>query len=111
MSAVLEWLRANGHNTSALTAQDMRAIDAIAACWELHQGGDVDGKTAALDAVNRLIGALQRKFWPMARDLIAMSADWGIRDRLWKFVVEAEPCAAGEGGSEVQTQPGKAVRE
>lgn len=110
MSAVLEWLRANGHNTAALTAQDMRALDAVAACWELHQGGDDEGKDAAIIAVSGLVGALQRKFWPMAKDLIAMSADWGMRERLWQFVVQGEPSAAGEGGSEVQTQPGKAVR-
>lgn len=80
------WLRANGHDLGPLTGQDSRALDAIAACWELYSNSDDDGVQGALDAVRALLPAMQRKCWPLARELIAYSMDWGDRDRLWRIV-------------------------
>lgn len=82
------WLRANGHNTAPLTGQDARALDAIAACWDLYASGDSTAANAAIRAVRELLPAMQENTRPPARELIARSMDWIDRDRVWA-VVEA----------------------
>lgn len=81
-----QWLRANGHDLGPLTGQDARALDAIAACWELYSNSDAAGQFGALDAVRALLPAMQKKCWPLARELIAYAMDWGDRERLWSRV-------------------------
>jgi hypothetical protein len=75
-----------GLTLGALTGQDDRTLDAIAACWMLYAGSDDDGAQAALSAVRCLLPALQPQCRPFARELIAWALDWPDRDRLWPLV-------------------------
>jgi hypothetical protein len=95
-SNVGAWLRANGHDTSPLTGQDSRALLAIAHCWELLAVSDGDGRAAAMGAVRHLLNGMQRKCWPLARELIAKSLDWGDRERIWRELDVEDLHAAGE---------------
>lgn len=70
----------------AITGQDARALEAIAACWELYAGSDDAGRRAALDAVRSLLPAVQRGCHVFARALIARSLDWHDRERVWPLV-------------------------
>lgn len=90
------WLRANGHNTSAMTGQDSRALLAIAHCWELLASCDDDGRRAAIGAVRHLLNGMQRKCWPLARELVAKSLDWSDRERIWRELDVENLHAAGE---------------
>lgn len=96
MKSPIAWLRGNKHRTEMLTGQDTRALLAIAACWDLYASSDDEGRAAAIGAVQHLLNAMQRKCWPMARELIARSLDWSDRDRLWPQVIEGDLLAAGE---------------
>lgn len=69
-----------------LTGQDTRALEAIAACWVLYFASDAEGQLLALNAVRSLLGAMQPKCRPFARELIAWAGDWGDRDKLWPMV-------------------------
>lgn len=69
-----------------LTGQDARALEAIAACWELYACSDDDGMAAALMAVRSLLGGLQPKCRGFARALIARAMDWSDQDRVWPMV-------------------------
>jgi len=69
-----------------LTGQDIRALGAISACWELYAGSDPVGQAGALAAVRHLLPAVQPQCRPFARELIACSLDWDDRDRLWALV-------------------------
>jgi hypothetical protein len=71
-----------------LTGQDARALEAIAACWELYASSDDDGRRAALEAVRSLLRGMQPKCWPFARELIARSMEWDDRYRLWSLVTQ-----------------------
>lgn len=82
----LKWLKANKHDLRPLTGQDRRALAAVDACWGLYSNSDADGQRGALAAVHALLPAMQEKCWPLARELIARSMDWGDRDRLWPLV-------------------------
>jgi hypothetical protein len=69
-----------------LTGQDMAALDAIAACWQLYARGDSDGGLAALTSVRALLEAmLPHNRW-IARELIPFALDWSGRERLWPLV-------------------------
>lgn len=91
-----QWLRACQRDPStparmprslgALTGQDARALAAISACWELYSNSDEAGANAALDAIRRLLPALQPQCHVFARELIAFSLDWSDRARLWPLV-------------------------
>jgi len=70
----------------ALTGQDTRALEAVAACWELYASSDGDGQRGALAAVRALLPAMQVHVRPFARELIARSLDWHDRPRLWSLV-------------------------
>jgi len=70
----------------ALTGQDKRVLEAIAACWQLYACSDYNGERAALDAIRSLLRGMQQQCWPFARELIAWALDWHDRDRLWKLV-------------------------
>lgn len=74
----------------ALTGQDVRVLTAISACWELYSCSDEAGGRAALEAVRRLLPALQPQCRPFARELIAFSLDWSDRARLWPLVEATE---------------------
>jgi len=76
------WLKANKHSLGALTGQDHRALEAFAAIWELL-ATDSDGRRAAVEAAVALLPAMQPKCWPLAKELIARSMDWGDRERVW----------------------------
>jgi len=84
------WLRANGHDTSGLTGQDTRALEAVAACWEVYAGADEYGRRASIVAVRALLPAMQDKHHRYARELIARSLDWDDRDRIWAQVTERQ---------------------
>jgi hypothetical protein len=102
--AWLKWLRAAARDPSSparlpgplamLTGQDVRALSAIAACWELCTSADYDGERGALDAVRALLPALQPKCRDFARELIPFAADWSDRDRLWPRVTGDPPPAS-----------------
>lgn len=69
----------------ALTGQDSRALDAIAACWELLAASD-DGEPV-LAAVRSLLTQLQPQCHRFARELVARSLDWDDRIRVWALTV------------------------
>lgn len=71
-----------------LTGQDTRALEAIHACWELYSSSDADGQRAALSAAGSLLGGMQPKCRFLAKELIAMSLDWGDRERVWLLALE-----------------------
>lgn len=74
---------------AALTGQDVRALDAIAACWELYALSDAVGQRAAIEAARTLLPAMQASTLRVARELIPRSLDWDDRDRVWALVVGA----------------------
>ena len=69
-----------------LTGQDVRAINAIVACWELYAVSDEAGQRGALAAVKLLLPAMQSSTRWMARELIPYVLDWSDRERLWPMV-------------------------
>lgn len=79
-----KWLKLNGHSLAPLTGTDRRALAAIDACWELY--AFASNGVNVLTAVHQLLLEMQPKCWPLARELIARSMDWGDRDRLWSLV-------------------------
>jgi hypothetical protein len=99
----LVWLRLNTKDPNsptglkpgvlgALTGQDVRALSAIAECWEMYASGDDAGRAAALAAVRALLPAVQPSCHRFARELIARSLDWDDRAKLWPLVrIELEP--------------------
>jgi hypothetical protein len=99
--AWMRWIRAAakddeerlGFPASALdvcTSLDIRALTAVAACWELYTVADESGEQAALQCVRELLTAMEPSCWIFARALIARSMDWRDRDRVWPMVVGAE---------------------
>lgn len=74
-----------------LTGQDERALDAIAASWQLYAAGDDVAREAVLLAMPHLIACMQPKCRPFARELIAWAMDWDDRDRLWQWVTGGNP--------------------
>lgn len=74
-----------------LTGQDARALDAIAACWQLYASGDDDARRGALRAVRSLLPGMQPKCRGFARELIAWAMDWRDREPLW---LEVSPVPA-----------------
>jgi hypothetical protein len=92
-----QWARAAGRaagspslfgprSLAALTGQDTRALNAIAACWELYASSDEDGQRGALEAIRALLPAMQESTRWMARELIPFALDWPDRERLWPLV-------------------------
>lgn len=77
-----KWLKANGHNLAPLTGADHAVLGAIAACWDALPY--IDRRGQAIEAVAALLPAMQQKCWPLARELIARSLDWGDRERVWR---------------------------
>lgn len=69
------------------TGQDCRALQAIAACWNLYGGSDADGQNAALAAARALLRGMQEKCWPIAREIIPQQLDWNDRFTLWPRVL------------------------
>lgn len=98
----IKWLRRRAKEGAVahlgmLTGQDTRALEAIAASWDLYASGDAHAERAALEAVRHLLLALQPQCRHFARELIARSMDWDDRARLWRLVapddVSIEACA------------------
>ena len=98
--AWMRWIRAAakddeerlGFPASALdlcTSQDIRALTAVAACWEFYTVADEPGEQAALQCVRELLTAMEPSCWIFARALIDRSMDWRDRDRVWPMVVGA----------------------
>ena len=73
---------------AALTGQDIRALNAIVACWELYACSDEDGQRGALASVRALLPAMQPSTRWIARELIPYVLDWSDRERLWPLVDE-----------------------
>jgi hypothetical protein len=73
-----------------LTGQDFRALNAVAACWELYAGSDDDGQRAALEAIRALLPGMQPKCLFFARELVAFAMNWEDRDHLWMLVTTRE---------------------
>jgi hypothetical protein len=82
-----KWLKANGHDLAGMTGQDRRALSAIAHCWELFSAGDDDARAGAALAVRALLPAMQNKYIPLAKELIAYAMDWDDRERYWPRVI------------------------
>ena len=83
---------------AALTGQDARALDAIAACFELYSCGDDDGRRGALAAVRALLPAMQESTRWIAREIIPFALEWGDRERLWPLVSAGESIGHEDGG-------------
>ena len=81
---------------SVCTGQDIRALTAVAACWERYTVADEPGEQAALQCVRELLTAMEPHCWIFARALIARSMDWRDRDRLWPMVVGGPTPDLGE---------------
>lgn len=92
------WLKANKHDLAPLTGQDRRALEAFAAIWELL-ATDSDGRRAAIEAAVALLPAMQPKCWPLAKELIARSMDWGDRERVWSEIEELVDNLAAPAGA------------
>lgn len=73
---------------AVLTGQDMRALAAIAACWQLLASSDEVGEQAALAAVRMLLPALQPECRQFARELIPFAMDWSHREKVWPEVLD-----------------------
>jgi hypothetical protein len=69
-----------------LTGQDIRALSAIVACWDLYACSDENGQRGALAAVRALLPAMQEKTRWIARELIPFVLNWEDRERLWPLV-------------------------
>jgi hypothetical protein len=69
----------------ALTGQDTRVLEAIAACWQCLAYDD-DAEHGALAAVRALLPAVQPGCRPFARELIAYAMDWSHRGKYWPLV-------------------------
>lgn len=80
-----------GLTLAALTGQDAKTLDAIASCWTLYAGGDLDAERGALAAIRALLPALQPHCRPFARELIPWALDWHDRERVWPLVSGGEP--------------------
>ena len=78
------------HSLAALTGQDVRALNAIVACWELYAAGDGDAQRGALAAVRALLPAMQGSTRWIAKELIPYALDWSDRERLWLMVTDEE---------------------
>lgn len=92
-SGIREVALASGRTDSvlaALTGQDVRALNAIVACWELYACSDEDGQRGALEAVRALLPAMQESTRWIARELIPYALDWGDREWLWDLVSSRE---------------------
>ena len=76
--------------TGMITGQDARALDAVAACWELYSCSDDAGARGALQAVTALLPAMQSKCHIFAREIIAWAMNWSDRERLWALVAPAD---------------------
>jgi hypothetical protein len=76
------------HDLGALTGTDHRALNAIAACWELYAHTQ---DPRALDAASAALHFLQPKCWRFAKELIARSMDWEDRDRVWSLLALPSP--------------------
>jgi hypothetical protein len=93
----LPWMRAAmkdgrakpGVSLGALTGQDKRALDAVAALWTLYAACDEEGEAAALAAIRALLPAIQPQCRAFARELIPFALDWSDRERLWARVDRA----------------------
>lgn len=100
-----QWLKENNHDVAGLTGQDTRALRAIAHCWELYAAGDVHARIGAVGAVAGILPALQRKYWFLAKELIAHSLDWGDREPVWSQAMNviglpaADVLASSRGGA------------
>lgn len=75
---------------AALTGQDVRALDAIVACFELYASSDDDGQRGALAAVRALLPAMQESTRWIARELIPFVLDWSDRERLWALTARRD---------------------
>jgi len=64
----------------------VRALGAIAACWQLCMNSDGDGEQGALAAIRALLPALQPQCRDFARELIAFAGDWSHRRKYWPLV-------------------------
>jgi hypothetical protein len=100
------WLRSCGKDPNSpavlpgplamLTGQDTRALEAIAACWQLYASSDDDGAAGALAAVRALLPAVQPACRGFARELIAWAMDWHDREKLWPLVSLGPAAKAGD---------------
>jgi len=69
-----------------ITGQDARALNAVAALWEMYAGADDDSQRNAMMAIRWVVSTMGDGSKPFARELIARSLDWSDRDRLWPVV-------------------------
>ena len=66
-----------------MTGQDMRALSAVSACWDVYSNADNAGRHGALAAVYALLPAMSHTARFVARELIPYSLDWSYRDIVW----------------------------
>lgn len=79
----IEWLAANGIDTAPFTGTDARAVQALAAAWDLYAYTRSD---YVLRAIRELLSEMQPKCRPLTKKLIARSMDWSDVDKLWPWL-------------------------
>jgi hypothetical protein len=82
----IRWLRANHYDLAPLTGTDRKALDAIAACWQLYA---YERCAWTLDAVALLLVSMQPKNHHFAMHLIPWAMDWNDEGPVWTMVVRA----------------------
>lgn len=89
----IRWLEAQGHDLAGLTGTDVRALAAVAACWELAVVVGVDRVWPMVRT--GLLPFVQGKYHTLAIELVARSLDWSDRDRLRKIAAAGERAMQG----------------
>lgn len=79
----LRWLKARGYSLAPLTGTDLRALAAIAGCWELFCSTKDE---SILRAIGILARFMQHSTLFFARELAAWQMDWDDRDRYWPTI-------------------------
>jgi hypothetical protein len=72
---------------AALTTQDIRALDAVTACYELYAHGDTSTRQISLAVVASLLITIQPHNRYLARELVAFVLDWTDREPVWNRVL------------------------
>lgn len=82
-----------------MSGQDMRGLNAIAACWQLYANADNAGRRGAIVAIYALLPALSPDARFVARELIAFAmGDWSYVRTTWAEIEKIDRHAPIEGG-------------
>lgn len=83
----IAWLSRNGHDVVRLTGQDVAAVRAAAALWDLYAVSDRDGQRAAILAAGALHdSAMQESTRHLIVKIIPFALDWADEKRIGPLV-------------------------